>query len=191
MTILRTMAVERDIAGQLVAQPALQDPRALLAHRLLFVPQQVGPLECPEIGELGALDQAIDELVAFGRVCRFQERARFRRIGQPADRVEKRPTQEDRITAERRRIDAQGFQLGEDESVDRALRFSAVPDEPGPVGEESEAAGRAAIHVADGDRLFHRAAGVNLPVIGDVGTGRVADIVGSLAGDVAGRAVVE
>ncbi len=70
-------------------------------------------------------------------------------------------------------------------------RFLAAPDEPGPVGEEREAAGRAAVHVANGDGRLARAAGVNLPVDGDLGAGRVADVVGGLPGDVAGRAIVE
>jgi hypothetical protein len=46
--------VERDVGGDLVAKPALEDPDALRPHRLLLIPEQVGPLQGPEVGELGA-----------------------------------------------------------------------------------------------------------------------------------------
>ena len=86
--------VERHVAGDLVAQPALQDPGALLAHGLLFVPEHVGPFERPEIGELGAIEQAINELLSFLRDRDPRERASFARLRQPADRIEKGPPQE-------------------------------------------------------------------------------------------------
>ena len=70
-------------------------------------------------------------------------------------------------------------------------RVPPLPDETRPIGQEGQPAGRAAVHVADGDRRLARAAGVNQPVDGDLGAGGVADVVGGLPGDVAGRAVVE
>ncbi len=65
------------------------------------------------------------------------------------------------------------------------------PDEPGPVGEKGKPAGRPAVHEPNGDRRFARTAGMNLAVDRDLGAGGVADIIGGLARDVAGRAVVE
>ena len=68
-------------------------------------------------------------------------------------------------------------------------RFPPLPDEPRPIDQEGQAAGSAAIHVANGDDRFTGAAGVNLPVSRDIGAGGVAYIVSGLTGDVAGRAV--
>ena len=57
--------VQRHVARDLVAEPALEDPGPFLAHGLLFVPEQIGPLQRPEVGELGPLDQPVDQLVRF------------------------------------------------------------------------------------------------------------------------------
>ena len=65
--------IERHVGGELVAEPALEHPDAFRSHRLLFVAQQVGPLECPEIGELGAIEQAVDQLRSFQGVAIGQE----------------------------------------------------------------------------------------------------------------------
>ncbi len=82
--------VERRVARDLVAQPALKDPGTLLAHRLLFISEQVGPLQGPVIGELGALDQPVNQLAPFIRVARVEERAGFVGIGEPSNAIEVR-----------------------------------------------------------------------------------------------------
>ncbi len=81
------------------------------------------------------------------------------------------------------------FSLAKTSASIRSLRFSAVPDEPGPIGEESQAAGRAPIHVTNSDNGLTGGANVNLPVNGDVGAGGITDIIGRLAGDIARCAV--
>ncbi len=87
--------IERGVLRDLVAQPALKDPGPLFSHRLFFVAEHVGPFESPEIGELGALDQAVDQPGSLVAVAIIQERPGFVRLGKPADRVEKGPAQED------------------------------------------------------------------------------------------------
>ena len=92
--------VERDIAGQLVAQPALKDPGPFFTHRLLFVAQQIGPLKRPEIGEFGTVDELVNQLFALIRIVRVEKCARYIGIGKTADRIEKRAAQEGGIVAD-------------------------------------------------------------------------------------------
>ena len=144
--------VERRVARDLVAQPALEDPGSLLAHRLFFVAQQVGPLERPEIGELGPVDQAIDQLVSLLRVAIGQERPGLVGLGKPADRVEIGPPQEDRIAADGEGLIRRALSLAKTSSSIGPLAGKPRQTKPGRSAQEGQPAGRAAVHVADARR---------------------------------------
>ena len=157
---LPRQVVERDIAGQLVAQPALKDPGPLLTHRLLFVAQQIGPLERPEIGEFGTVDELVDR--AFRAYQDRSSRENARAIAgsgrRPiASRNARRRKMESSQTEDG--LTLQGPQLGEDERIDGPLDNRRTPDEPRAVGQKGKPARPPAVHEPDGDRRFARSAG--------------------------------
>ena len=91
-----------------------------------------------------------------------------------------------------RRVDPQGPELGEDVPVDRVVG-GRVPARRSP-GRSARKASRLVARpfmISDGDRGLARPVGLDQAVRGDLDPGGVAEVVGGLAGDVAGRAVVE
>src|SRR5262249_37620253 len=103
--------IERQVARDRVAQPALEDPYALVAHRLFFVAEQVGPLERPEIGKLRKADQTIDQPFAPGGIGRAEEAARLIERGKTADGVEAGTPQERGVIHRLRGIDPKCLEL--------------------------------------------------------------------------------
>ncbi len=80
--------------------------------------QDIGPLERPVGRIFVALQQAIDQLGAFGRVARVEEGARLLGRGEDADRVEVNAPQKHCIIRKRGRVELELFLLGEDMTVD-------------------------------------------------------------------------
>ena len=108
---------------------ARADPAVIGLHRvgpeldgeLRLDPQQVAPLHRPVVGELVALQEAIDQLAAFVGVGILEELPRLVGRGQRADHVQVGPAEENPVGADPGRRDAQLFQPAEDQLVDPAL----------------------------------------------------------------------
>ena len=106
------------VGGEAVVDPLVVDGDGLGpdADRVLALDaQQVAPLERPEIVELVAGEQAVDQLGAVGF---RQEGAGFVGGGQDADHVEVDAAQEDLVGGQGRRGHAHGLELGVDQVVD-------------------------------------------------------------------------
>ena len=142
--------IQRRIASDLVAQPALEDPGALLAHRFFFVAQQVSPLECPEVGKLGPLDQAIDQLahVSRGSLSARNDRASSGSGSRPiaSRNARRRKTESLQMPEGLIRI---ALSLAKTGSSNGPFAGSTAPDEVGPIGQKREPGGPAAVHVAN------------------------------------------
>src|ERR1035438_7251922 len=84
--------------------------------------QQVAPLHGPKVGELGALQEAIDEGGAFGGVLVGEELRSFLGGGQGTDDVEVGAAEEDGVGGEKGGLDVEAFEAVEDAGVDGGLR---------------------------------------------------------------------
>ncbi len=76
--------IERLPLGNAVANPAVKRLHALAIQRLLLAVQHIGPLECPEVGELGSVQQLINEPGAFVGMLIVKKSANFFRSRQDA-----------------------------------------------------------------------------------------------------------
>ncbi len=113
---------------------------------------------------------------------RGREAGRWRRGRPGAGRPDRRPG---------RRVDPQSRSLAKTARRSDAIALRAAPDEPGPVGREGQPAGRATVPVADGNGRLAGPPARTRPSIETSNLRRVADVVGRLPRDVAGRAILE
>src|SRR5262249_34673283 len=143
--------VERKVAVDGVANPALEDPDALIAHRLFFITQEIGPLERPEVGEFREPNQPVDERVALGWRGIVQGRPRFAWRGEAPDGIKVSPSQKNGVDGDLRGIDPERFKLRKNVPVNGALRGGIAPHKVRPIREEREPANAPAAEVADGD----------------------------------------
>ena len=84
-----------------VIQPARERIRSLVVKQLLGVVQVVAPVQRPEIGVLGPIQEAVDDLAALLRVGVRQKLPSFLRGGDHADRVEVHPAEKGRVVGHR------------------------------------------------------------------------------------------
>ena len=111
--------VHRDIVGDLVLQPVVVQQHRLVAH-LVGRPdlQQLSPFHHPELDELFAAEELIDELRALVFFLVRGEARVFFGGGKQADDVEVGTAQKDLVGAELRRGDPQLAELFVDQGVD-------------------------------------------------------------------------
>ncbi len=105
--------------------------RADLADEALIAAKSIRPLERPPVGKLRTLQQVIDHTLALAGILVGEKAAHLVRSGQLADDIEKDAAQKLAIAAQRRRLQAQQPQLGEDMMIDVIVFGRRVPDEAG------------------------------------------------------------
>ena len=131
--------VERLAGGDRVANPGVERIDALRIEHLLFVPQQVRPLQRPVLGELRPGQQTRRSA---GPACRAKDRRRSAGPRRPsATGRSHRDTPGGRTS--RRRPVGDGFirsvrSLREDQLVDVVRRRRVAPDEVGPRRQERQ-----------------------------------------------------
>jgi hypothetical protein len=97
----------------------VEDAHPLAVERLLFVPEQVGPLERPELGEFRPLQQGVDQSFALVRRSIVEERPGLVGGRENPDGIEVRAAEKDVIGREPGRCQPQRLQLGEEVLVHR------------------------------------------------------------------------
>ena len=106
-------------------------------------------------------------------------------LGKPADRIEKRPPQKNRVVADPRWIDPHRLELGEDGCDRMGPVGGSAPDEVSPIGQKREPGSPAPVHVANAHGRFASARGLDQPIEGNLSPRRVTHVVRGLPGDVA------
>jgi len=95
--------VIRFVLAERVAQPRVEVPHGLDAGPVRVGPKQVGPLVRPEVGVLGPLEQAVDQLLPLIGARVREEGLRLVGRRQPADRPQVRPPVKRRVARRNRR----------------------------------------------------------------------------------------
>ena len=118
--------IDRLAVAQCGTDPVVEAPHPLVVERVAVDPQQVAPLDGPEVDELGSVEHLVDRPGPLVRPVVREELANLLRRRQCADRVEVQPAQELLVGRERRGRDPQvlppGDQFVVDEVVPRQLR---------------------------------------------------------------------
>ena len=97
--------IERRVRGKIGPQPLVQAGRALLLHRLAARAENVGPLERPEIGKTGRIEQPFDQPFALIRRRIAEKSASDGRRRHGAGDIQRRTAQKLGIGAQLRRDD--------------------------------------------------------------------------------------
>ena len=115
-------------------------------------PQQVAPLQRPELGIFGPIEQAIDQLGALVRRRIREKRRRLFDRRRDADHVQIDAADEFLVRASRRRQELQLLQLLVHQLVDVVVPRRIVPGETFDVADERQEARLDVFQVADQDR---------------------------------------
>ena len=111
--------VVRFVLAEAVANPVVVVQHSLDADAVRIGPQQIGPFGRPVVGVLGAFQQPIDCLVAFGRIGTSEELASLFGGGQASDKVERHPAEETGVIHGLGRDDTKRLQLLPNQLVDK------------------------------------------------------------------------
>ena len=181
--------VERGVPLQVGPDPAVEGVRPLGLDQPAVGPEDVGELQSPEVGELRATQQAVDQPRPTVGAGVGQERLDLLGRGEDPHGVERGPAEELGVGANLGRADPHPVQLGEDRAVDRVVRGDFREPEPGDLDQVRQADVGDEVEVVGDDRDLapvleaDEAVGID---VGDLGVGRV---VVADRGHVAGRPV--
>ena len=182
--------IERLVRGDALVNPAVKRLHPLRIKLALLNPQQVGPLERPEIDELRAFQQRLDELGALvgrgvGGKC-----ARLVAGGNQAEQIKISAAQKNFISAPAGRIHPQRPQFREHLRVDEIVLRRIAPFEIGPLRHEGQPHGRLLFEKADDHRGFTRTLAGH-PALGRNIHEQIRRVIDRETGNIALRAVRE
>ncbi len=156
--------VQRASLGKVLPQPAVKHLDAALVEHLFLVAQQVGPQQCPAIGELRPRQQLVDQPGSLVVSSVRHECASFVGSRQHSQDIEKRAADEGGIVRRRRGIHVQRAQLVVNVAVDVIVGCGILPREVGAVLDKRQAYRRLLVEVPHDDRRLTASPALDEPL---------------------------